>query len=164
MQDTYEAKIELFKMILERNELCRLRTNALMRCNYTFKIEKRSHDRMLKHLYALRNTIKIGETQSFNAVDEAINKRRADIRAEEYASEESKLRLLELSKATNDVYNFTRTTGKRRKQLQKLLQTKQHKNCNNKIESIAVLGKRYSINDMKKIVNDYEAERIILGE
>lgn len=162
-RNKYEAKIELFKMILERNELCRLRFNALHRYLRIFKIKKKCHDRMLTDLYALRNTIKIGEIRSFRLIDEAINKRKANIRAEEYASEKSKERLLDYSIASNNVYEFTKATRRKRMQLQKLFNTLQHKDCNNVIKHIRVDYKHYNIEDMRNIIADYEVERILLG-
>ena len=39
-----DAKVELFKMILERNELCRVRTNARQRSNYWYQKMFRSHN------------------------------------------------------------------------------------------------------------------------
>ena len=117
-------KIELFKMILERNELCRVSWNTYQRFKYSSK-------RFLKgHL-----------------TDEELVKTRA----------------IESRDATKAVYDFTDKTLKRRRQLAKSLKTKQRKNAVNVIEWVEIDRVRYTPSAMKRDVEEYTCEQILLG-
>lgn len=119
--------IELFKMILARNEITRIAHNAYQRHSYSLKRYLQNKDENIKELEKVKNRIK--ETQ----------------------------------KAKLNLYNFTKKNRKRRKQLQYLLKTRQYKNATNKIEWILIEENRYSLKDMKKAIQEYEIEQILLG-
>jgi len=117
--------VELFKMILKRNELVKTSFNAYQRYTYTFK-------RYLK-----------GYHQDIELLTN---------------------RAIELKIAKEKVKAFTKVNTTRRRKLAYQLKTKQYKNAVNKIEWISIDNKRYSLLDMKRIIEEHKIEQILLGE
>ena len=62
------------------------------------------------------------------------------------------------------LYSFTAETHKRRCELRKEFKTHQYKDGRNNIKWIRVNDVNYGIDDMKKVIQDYEIEQILLGE
>ena len=134
--ECHNSKIELFKMILKRNELCRLANNARMKYDYWVDWAKRSKDSQLKELCYLRNSTVCLE--SLKLIDDAIVLRKKNINFMDRSPEFIKNKLLKYAAANAKVYAFTKRTHKRRMELQKIFNTLQNKDCGNIIRYIRV--------------------------
>ena len=154
-------RIELFKMITTRNELCRVNWNTLQKYNYWANWTKRSNDRQLKELNYSRSCAINDE--SIKSIDEAIAKRKENIGFIDRSPNFMKELLLEYTNANDAVYKFTKETRKRRMELQRLFQTKQKKNCINMIEYIRIDGEFYTADQMKAEIVNHDIEQILLG-
>jgi len=73
-------------------------------------------------------------------------------------------RLTEFITNRDAVTSFTKETRKRRRQLAILLKTRQYKNSDNYIHWVKLDDVYYTVDGMKKAIEEYEIEQILLGD
>ncbi len=156
----YEETIELFKMILERSQLCRVAFNAMQRYRYSSRSEYSTKDSILRDLYFMKLNTEPGEVD----LDLAIKKRRDRLGVKTFDFSATRERLIFLCNAKEAVSEFTDKTHKRRIELMVLLKTRQYKYCDNVIRHVKLGDKIYTAKEMKKIVECYDVDKILMGE
>ena len=116
------SRIELFKMLLERNKVVIANRNARARSTY------------------------------------------ACMNSDKFSKKEREKRAKEYWKCNKAVYAFTKRTHKRRIELMHELRTCQRKRADNVVGGIWIGNEYYSLEDIKREVNEDTVERILLGE